>query len=470
VEAEPHAVVAARLGGRVGRPRADVQELKLGWRALSSDDIQLVHIGVLPVLRVLDEHNELWQQLGDDVRAWPPVFRDYARFESLRGVSPVRTCRVRCAVSDAQQPRVMAIYSGSQHHKFETKLPAGLSKAVERLLPYTKEELKIIAARDNFPAELHGHLPWLLNFTGGVPRDVSLIASTYPVNIRARGELVTIENLEKEFDSDRKPKMTLSHTEFMKTAGSVERKEWLENVKLMLLTESDDVPQPDPAYLDLGLLRFDRKGVFTFVNQRARAIVRTSYINYAPTLTLSDQELQARISAQIDSASVRGGVFEELVWVQLLSLPEPLQVCDELGVEVKYSVTLSGVRDFITLAKGEHVPGTSRGAGGSRLVRGYHAYPRWDFIYDGACPVFISASVSPFRSHDKDSAAIYKAFAPEVKWGTRAAGNRSRTQMEALMDALVPHNAPHTSSIVSTMELTLQEMHDVGGCARYQSR
>ncbi len=58
-----------------------------------------------PVLRVLDEHNELWKKLGDDVRAWPPVFRDYAEFESLRGVSPVRTCRMRCAVSDAHSSR-----------------------------------------------------------------------------------------------------------------------------------------------------------------------------------------------------------------------------------------------------------------------------------------------------------------------------------------------------------------------------
>ncbi len=44
----------------------------------------------------------------------------------------------------------MAIYSGSQHHKFETKLPAGLSKAVKRLLPNT------IATRDDFPVELRG--------------------------------------------------------------------------------------------------------------------------------------------------------------------------------------------------------------------------------------------------------------------------------------------------------------------------
>ncbi len=82
-----------------------------------------------------------------------------------------------------------------------------------------------------------------------------------------------------------------------------------------------------------------------------------------------------------------------------------------------------------------------------RRVRGYHAYPRWDFIYDGARPVFISASVSPFRAHDKDSAAIYKAFEPEQRWGSHAHEVRPRTQMEALMDALRPDDAPHTSSV-----------------------
>jgi hypothetical protein len=39
-----------------------------------------------PVLRVIDEHNELWAKLGDDTTAWPSLFEPYSKFEILKGV------------------------------------------------------------------------------------------------------------------------------------------------------------------------------------------------------------------------------------------------------------------------------------------------------------------------------------------------------------------------------------------------
>jgi len=124
--------------------------------ALKTGDIELcidireniMMIGSLNLL-IVDEHNALWQQFGNDPNSWPPFFKLYAR--------PVRHSTPYCKF----------VIATSQLHEF--KLPSGYGNSIRYIERLSKEEFEIWETLDDYPQAFRDNEGTIVDLTGRFP-------------------------------------------------------------------------------------------------------------------------------------------------------------------------------------------------------------------------------------------------------------------------------------------------------------
>lgn len=382
-----------------------------------------------PVLRIVDEHNVLWKNLGPDLTTWNSYFRMFTYFQT--------------------GARMMTMYLGSQHNVFEINITSAYQKFIEYVQPFSRKEFKAVMLLPSVPAVLREHGDEIAVTTNCVPRDVTLVVEI------AKGS-VDFAQVLTSYRYKRYSKMQevlLSYRKEIEQSkpAATERDRFLKALRQTLLpsTAGEATREVVPAsFMDRSLVYRGNDFVVRPINGFARVLLVSELFNVRnESLRHHDLTEMAFLASDYDN-SVRGGMFEELHLRQLWKHAEtPWCVTDEYGRrQANLSAKIDiAAQDFITLGPKEHLPPTACTI--PTLYRGYPSYPRWDFIYaDPARGVFVffQTSVSSFRDHDKNEAEVAKSFVSNAKWGDH------KNQIEGWIDRLTGNEGHSATCTPST--------------------
>eukprot|EP00035_Acanthoeca_spectabilis_P018263 m.385575 g.385575 ORF g.385575 m.385575 type:complete len:714 (-) comp16740_c0_seq2:206-2347(-) len=365
-----------------------------------------------PVLRIVDEHNELWKDLGPDPTKWDPYFQMFTKFQAGR--------------------RLVTVYLGSQHNVFEVKITAAYQKFIQYVQPFSEKEFEAMKALPAVPKVLHDHFPEIVALTNRVPRDVTLIVEIAD-KLESFGEVVA-EYRRKRFSKMKEVLMEYNKEMAGSPIANKELQEFLTSLRDTLLPSRDGDSVP-ASFMDRSLVYRRNDFCIRPINAFARELLVAALFSARQEVLQHKDISEAAFLSQNFDNSIRGGLFEELHLRQLWLHPsEAWVVKDEYGdvIDGKSQQVFMQPKDLVTLAPSEHLP--THPCTVPTLYRGYQRYPRWDFVY--ADPMkktytFMQTSVSFFRAHDRDSAEISIAFKVEDdKWGG------GKNQIEGWLDQL----------------------------------
>jgi len=165
--------------------------------ALKTGDIELcidireniMMIGSLNLL-IVDEHNALWQQFGNDPNSWPPFFKLYAR--------PIWSSTPYCKF----------VIATSQLHEF--KLPSGYEDSISYVEPLSKEEFEIWVTLHDYPKAFRDNESTIVDLTGRVPRTIARL-----IKLSRSFPKLSFEELVSKFTKEVYNDMKKRHKEYV---------------------------------------------------------------------------------------------------------------------------------------------------------------------------------------------------------------------------------------------------------------
>ncbi|KAK4528554.1 hypothetical protein GAYE_SCF61G6498 [Galdieria yellowstonensis] len=209
-------------------------------------------------LLIIDEHNALWQELGNDPNTWLPFFKLYAR--------PIAHATWECKF----------VIAGSQHHEFESKLPSGYRNSKRCIEPLSKEEFKIWQALGDYPETFRDNEGTIVDLTGRIPRTIAEL-----IELSRSFPNFSFEELVSGFTKNAFGDMKKRHEEYVDSLTEKQKKAFYNLLyELFLGRETPAITLFDSAYRDRGLLLEMNNGSLRFYNSVARDILFESFSNY----------------------------------------------------------------------------------------------------------------------------------------------------------------------------------------------
>ncbi|KAK4526498.1 hypothetical protein GAYE_SCF24G4414 [Galdieria yellowstonensis] len=335
-------------------------------------------------LLIIDEHNALWQELGNDPNTWLPFFKLYAR--------PVAHATWECKF----------VIAGSQHHEFESKMPSGYRNSKRYIEPLSKEEFKIWQALDDYPETFRDNESTVVDLTGRVPRtiaELTELSRSFPN--------FSFEEMVAGFTKNAFGDMKKRHEEYVDSLTEKQKKAFYNMLyELFLGRETPAITLFDSAYRDRGLLIAMNNGSLRFHNSVARDILFESFSNYYFT-----KERLVEVSNKFKEARRKGfssgEYFEEL----FLHLCQQFRPDIEIYSRAGYRTIHLKSNRWLRFDGKELMPPRSNIEFSCWIKFGTH-YPSLDYAYvditdDGYWMLYlIQVSVSSFPAHNIDSAQL----------------------------------------------------------------
>ncbi|KAK4528678.1 hypothetical protein GAYE_SCF63G6623 [Galdieria yellowstonensis] len=363
--------------------------------ALKTGDIELcidireniMMIGSLNLL-IVDEHNALWQQFGNDANSWPPFFKLYAR--------PVRHSTPYCKF----------VIAGSQLHEFESKLPSGYEDSMSYVEPLSKEEFEIWENLSDYPSNFKDKRNEVIDLTGLVPRMIALLVNFANTFVGfSFGELVT--KFTKRVYRDMKKR----HDAYVNSLKEEEKETFYDMLyKLFLGRQTPAITLFDSAYQDRGLLISLNDESLQFYNSLARDILFETFSNYYFTKDRIAEVSNKFKKARMDGRD--GGEHFEELFLDLFQYYRP--VIEVYSRRNYRTIHLKSNRWLIFDGK-KLMPSRSNIEFSCWIKFGAN-YPRLDYAYvdmtdDGNWMLYlIQVSVSSFPAHNTGSAQLERLF------------------------------------------------------------
>ncbi|KAK4528808.1 hypothetical protein GAYE_SCF64G6755 [Galdieria yellowstonensis] len=363
--------------------------------ALKTGDIELcidireniMMIGSLNLL-IVDEHNALWQQFGNDPNSWPPFFKLYAR--------PVRHSTPYCKF----------VIAGSQHHEFESKLPSGYRNSKRYIEPLSKEEFKRWQALDDYPETFRDNERTVVDLTGRVPRTIAEL-----IELSRSFPNFSFEEMVAGFTKNAFGDMKKRHEEYVDSLREEKKKAFYNMLyELFLGRETPAITLFDSAYRDRGLLLEMNNGSLRFYNSIARDVLFESFSNYYFT-----KERLVEVSNKFKEARREGfnsgEYFEELFLHLCRQFRPDIEIYSRAGYR---TIHLKSNRWLRFDGKEFMLPRPNIEF--SCWIKFGTNYPRLDYAYvdmtdDGSWMLYlIQVSVSSFPAHNTDSAQLERLF------------------------------------------------------------
>ncbi|KAK4525357.1 hypothetical protein GAYE_SCF09G3265 [Galdieria yellowstonensis] len=339
-------------------------------------------------LLIIDEHNALWQELGNDPNTWLPFFKLYAR--------PVAHSTWECKF----------VIATSQHHEFESKLPSGYRNSTRYIEPLSKEEFKIWQALDDYPETFRDNESTIVDLTGRVPRTIAEL-----IELSRSFRNFSFEALVAWFTKNAFGDMKKRHEAYLNSLTEEKKKAFYNMLyELFLGRETPAIALFDSAYRDRGLLLEMNNGSLRFYNSIARDVLFESFSNYYFT-----KERLVEVSNKFKEARRKGfssgEYFEEL----FLHLCQQFRPDIEVYSRRSYRTIHLKSNLWLRFDGKEFMPPRPK-IEFSCWIRFGTNYPRLDYAYvdvtdDGNWMLYlIQVSVSSFPAHDTDSAQLERLF------------------------------------------------------------
>ncbi|KAK4526948.1 hypothetical protein GAYE_SCF29G4867 [Galdieria yellowstonensis] len=363
--------------------------------ALKTGDIELcidireniMMIGSLNLL-IVDEHNALWQQFGNDPNSWPPFFKLYAR--------PVRHSTPYCKF----------VIAGSQHYEFESKLPSGYEDSISYVEPLSKEEFEIWENLSDYPPNFKDKRNEIIDLTGLVPRVMGMLINM----ANASGDL-SFEEVASNLKADISNSMKMRHVEYVDSLNDVKKADFAKMLyNLFLGGGTPSMTICDNAYRDRGLLITLKDRSLQLYNSVARDILFDTftqfYFSENHLVELSQELKKAR-----KGGSDGGACFEELFLGLCLRFRPEIQTCSR-----ERSRTIHFQSNVLFRFDGKCFDRRLSCITTSCWIKFSRNYPRLDYAYvdmidDGSWMLYlIQVSVSSFPAHNTDSAQLERLF------------------------------------------------------------
>ncbi|KAK4526218.1 hypothetical protein GAYE_SCF22MG4132 [Galdieria yellowstonensis] len=337
-------------------------------------------------LLIIDEHNALWQELGNDPNTWLPFFKLYAR--------PVRHSTWECKF----------VIATSQLHEF--KLPSGYEFSVQYVEPLSREEFAIWENLSGYPPSLKDNSNEVIDLTGFVPRMIALLVNFANTFVGfSFWELVT------KFTKRVYRNMKKRHDTYVNSLKG-EEKETFYNMlyKLFLGRETPATTLFDSAYQDRGLLIPLHDESLQFYNSIARDVLFESFSNYYFT-----KERLVEVSNKFKEArrECRGGgaYFEQLFLYLCYQFRPNIEVYSRASHR---TIHLNSNVRWLRFDGKKFMRQRSK-VNFSCWIKFGENYPQLDYAYvdmtDGSWMLYlIQVSVSSFPVHNRDSARLELLF------------------------------------------------------------
>ncbi|KAK4523504.1 hypothetical protein GAYE_PCTG60G1400 [Galdieria yellowstonensis] len=339
-------------------------------------------------LLIIDEHNALWQELGNDPNTWLPFFKLYAR--------PVAHSTWECKF----------VIAGSQHHEFESKLPSGYRNSKKCIEPLSKEEFKIWQALNDYPETFRDNESTIVDLTGRVPRTIAEL-----IELSRSFPNFSFEEMVAGFTKNAFGDMKKRHEEYVDSLTEEKKKAFYNMLyELFLGRETPAITLFDSAYRDRGLLLEMKNGSLRFYNSIACDVLFESFSNYYFT-----KERLVEVSNKFKEARREGfnsGVyFEEL----FLHLCQQFRPDIEIYSRADYRTIHLKSNLWLRFDGKEFMPPRPKIEFSCWIKFGTN-YPRLDYAYvdmtdDGNWMLYlIQVSVSSFPAHSIDLAQLERLF------------------------------------------------------------
>jgi len=339
-------------------------------------------------LLIVDEHNALWQELGNDPNTWLPFFKLYAR--------PVGHATRYCKF----------VIAGSQHHEFESKLPSGYEDSMSYVEPLSKEEFEIWENLSDYPPNFKDKRNEVIDLTGLVPRVIGMLINM----ANASGDL-SFEEVASNLKADISNSMKMRHVEYVDSLNDVKKADFAKMLyNLFLGGGTPSMTICDNAYRDRGLLITLKDRSLQLYNSVARDILFDTftqfYFSENHLVELSQELKKAR-----KGGSGGGACFEELFLGLVLRFRPEIQTYSRAR-----SRTIHFQSNVLFRFDGKCFDRRLSSITTSCWIKFSRNYPRLDYAYvdmidDGSWMLYlIQVSVSSFPAHDVDSAQLERLF------------------------------------------------------------
>ncbi|KAK4526878.1 hypothetical protein GAYE_SCF59G6420 [Galdieria yellowstonensis] len=332
-------------------------------------------------LLIIDEHNALWQELGNDPNTWLPFFKLYAR----PGGHATWECKF--------------VIATSQLHEFN--LPSGYELSIQYVEPLSLEEFAIWENLRDYPPNLKDKRNEVADLTGLVPRMIIMV-----VDFANTSGGMSFEDLFSKLRDTVCGVMEKKHDEYVEALNKRKKAKFMKMLhKLFLGSETPRIRISDAAYRDRGLLIALNDGRLQFYNSIARDILFGTFSRY---YFRKDRivELSQKFKDSRGSGDSGGKYFEELffVWCQ----------CEYLQITLSsqlYNRTIRFTSSVWFRFDGKRIYPPRPTLDISCWIRFSENYPRLDYAYvdiigDRWILYLIQASVSSFPVHNRDSARL----------------------------------------------------------------
>ncbi|KAK4524636.1 hypothetical protein GAYE_SCF04G2537 [Galdieria yellowstonensis] len=339
-------------------------------------------------LLIIDEHNALWQELGNDPNTWLPFFKLYAR--------PVAHSTWECKF----------VIAGSQHHEFESKLPSGYRNSKRYIEPLSKEEFKRWQALDDYPETFRDNERTVVDLTGRVPRTIAEL-----IELSRSFPNFSFDEMVAGFTKNAFGDMKKRHEEYVDSLREEKKKAFYNMLyELFLGRETPAITLFDSAYRDRGLLLEMNNGSLRFYNSIARDVLFESFSNYYFT-----KERLVEVSNKFKEARREGfnsgEYFEELSLHLCQQFRPDIEIYSRAGYR---TIHLKSNR-WLRFDGKEFMPSRPNIEFSCWIKFGAN-YPRLDYAYvdmtdDGNWMLYlIQVSVSSFPARNTGSAQLERLF------------------------------------------------------------
>ncbi|GJQ11067.1 hypothetical protein GpartN1_g2858.t1 [Galdieria partita] len=389
-----------------GAPLKDVIYFAMKVKDISlASDIRDIMMQLAPRnMLIVDEHNALWSEFGDEINRRPDFFQFYTDFEVMN------------------TPYCGVLLAGSQHHQFEDTLPSGYGDIKQYLEPLSFKEFDLWQDLPDYPSILRENSDIVVELTGLVPRMIAKM-------VRLAKDLpnASFQDLKTDFTSECLPGMKKKHRTYVRSLKYEEDREDFYSMlyELFMDRKAPSVTLADGAYRGRGLLIVVNRSYLRFYNSIARDILLFSFLErYA-----SENYLAELFHLYRSDPSTRGQTFEKLFFLWFISRTEEVTIRSDSKPYRNLSLSCNS---WVRLIRDEFDPPMKEFTHSCWILPA-ERYPRFDYIFVDTVNsqwhiYFFQVSVSSFYNHNRDSAAIENSFLPAFKkdaWNTLESANLS---------------------------------------------
>ncbi|GJQ14486.1 hypothetical protein GpartN1_g6277.t1 [Galdieria partita] len=391
-----------------GAPLKDVIYFAMKVKDISlASDIRDIMMQLTPRnMLIVDEHNALWSEFGDEINRWPDFFQFYTDFEVMN------------------TPYCGILLAGSQHHQFGDTFPSGYGDIKQYLEPLSFQEFDLWQDLPDYPSILRENSDEVVELTGLVPRMIAEMV--FLANDRPDANF---ESLKTHFTLNLYSEMIRKHNGYLDGLSVGREKSDFDSMlyKLFMDRNKPNITIVDGAYTSRGLLVVVSGIYLRFYNSVARDILLTSFLErYA-----SENYLAELFERYLSDLSTRRQTFEKLFFLWFINRTEEVTIHSDSKPYRNLSLSCNS---WVRLIRDEFDPPMKEFTHSCWILPA-ERYPRFDYIFVDIVNsqwhmYFFQVSVSTFYNHNRDSAAIENSFLPAFKkaWNTSESANLSTSR------------------------------------------